>query len=447
MHIVCVGISHQTAPLALRERLAMSREQGEALLNDLHERYPNAELAVLSTCNRTEFYVARPLHGHPRIEQLVDYIAARHGVEPDALHDALYHFDNERAIRHLFRVACGLDSMIVGEQQIVGQIKEAYDAAQRAETAGRSVHRMFQLALATSKRVRRRTGIDAGRHSVAGAAVAFAQHLFDSVADKTVAMIGAGETAELTLERFRVLEPAKMIVVNRSADRAAKLAGQFGATAVGFDALDEALAEADVVISSTGASGPIVTAAAFRKVVKRRRYRPMFIVDIAVPRDFEAAVRDLINVYLFDLDDLQQAVADAADGRNTALSEAEQLVEQAVGECYALVQTGDVSDLIRRLRRRIHRLGDAETQRTINRLLAANPEEFESLLAEHTHRLVNKILHKPVNELGRGGSQQAALYATAIRRLFDIDEEDLSEPESTRRAAQERSIKQDRDES
>jgi len=445
MHIVCVGISHQTAPLALRERLAVPRDQTDALLTDLRERYPQAELAVLSTCNRTEFYVARPLHGHPRIEQMVDYIAARHDVEPTDLHEALYHFDNERAIRHLFRVACGLDSMIVGEQQIVGQIKEAYDAAQRAETAGRSIHRMFQLALATSKRVRGRTGIDAGRHSVAGAAVEFAQHLFDSVDDKTVLMIGAGETAELTLERFGAMRPRKLIVANRSRERAELLAGRYGATAVSIDSVDEALAEADVVISSTGASEPVVTAAVFRSVIKRRRYRPMFIVDVAVPRDFEPAVRDLANVYLFDLDDLQHAVIDASDGRTEALTEAELLVEQAVGECYALVQTGDVSDLIRRLRRQMHRIGRDETQRTINRLLAADPADFQQLLEEHTHRVVNKILHRPMSELGRGGSRQAALYATAIRRLFDLDEEDLSEPESTRPDAQQRSIQPDRD--
>jgi len=446
MHIVCVGISHQTAPLALRERLAMSREQGEALLNDLHERYPNAELAVLSTCNRTEFYVARPLHGHPRIEQLVDYIAARHGVEPDALHDALYHFDNERAIRHLFRVACGLDSMVVGEQQIVGQLKEAYDAAQRAETAGRSVHRMFQLALATSKRVRTQTGIDAGRNSVAGAAVEFAQHLFDSVADKTVLMIGAGEMASLTLDRFAAMNPKRMWIANRSFDRAAALAEQHGAEAVAFEALADRLAETDVVISSTGSREPIVTAKQFRKIIKRRKYRPTFIVDIAVPRDFDPAVRDLANVYLFDLDDLQKAVSDAATERADSLSDAETLVEQAVGECYALVQTGDVSDLIRRLRRQIHRIGEAETQRTINRLATADPKDYQRLLDEHTERLVNKILHKPMRELGQNGSKQAALYATAIRRLFSIDEEDLSEPESTSAQQQRKSLPTDRDE-
>lgn len=443
MHIVCVGISHQTAPVSLRERLAIDREDADRLLNELHRTYPQSELAILSTCNRTEFYVARPLHGHPRIEQLVEFIVTRHGVDRDQLHESLYHFDNEQAIRHLFRVACGLDSMVVGEQQIVGQLKQTYDLAQHAETAGRSIHRMFQLALATSKRVRSQTGIDAGRHSVAGAAVEFAQHLFDSVADKTVLMIGAGEMASLTLDRFAAMKPGRMWIANRSFDRAAQLAERHGGEAKPFDALDEHLAEADVVISSTGAQEPIVTVERFRKVLKQRRYRPTFIVDIAVPRDFDPAVRDLANVYLFDLDDLQRAVSDAATGRADALSDAEHLVEKAVGECYALVQTGDVSDLIRRLRGQLHGIGEAETHRTINRLLAADPQDYEHLLEEHTQRLINKILHKPMQELTKNGSKQAALYATAIRRLFDIDEEDLDEPESTAPNVQRRTLPTD----
>jgi glutamyl-tRNA reductase len=445
MHIVCVGISHQTAPVSLRERLAIDREDARRLLEELHAAYPQSELAILSTCNRTEFYVARPLHGHPRIEQLVEFVVARHGVNRDQLHESLYHFDNEQAIRHLFRVACGLDSMVVGEQQIVGQLKQAYDQAQHAETAGRSIHRMFQLALATSRRVRSQTGIDAGRHSVAGAAVEFAQHLFDSVADKTVLMIGAGEMASLTLDRFAAMKPGRLWIANRSFDRAAQLAEQHSAEAKPFDALDDHLVEADVVISSTGAREPVVTAKRFRKVLKRRRYRPTFIVDIAVPRDFEPAVRDLANVYLFDLDDLQRAVADAATGRADAFSDAENLVEQAVGECYALVQTGDVSDLIRRLRRQLHGIGEAETSRTVNRLLAADPKDFEDLLEEHTQRLINKILHKPLQQLGRSGSKQAALYATAIRRLFNVDEEDLDQPESTAPVDQRRPLPSDRD--
>ncbi len=441
MHLICVGISHHTAPLALREKLAMNRPQVDAALADLRDRYPDAELAILSTCNRTEVYAARPLHGHPRIEQVVQWLAHRHGVEPAELAPCLYHHDNERAIRHLFRVASGLDSMVVGESQIVQQVKQAYDAAQAAETAGRAVHRIFQAALSTSKRVRTQTSIGEGRLSVAGAAVEFARHLFDSLADKTVLAIGAGKMAELTVRHFQSLCPGRLIVVNRSAERAGELARRLDAEPIGLDRLDEALAAADVVISSTGSAEPILTRDRFKPLLKRRRFRPMFLIDIALPRDIEPSVGELANVYLYDLDDLQRAVAANQSDRHGAVAECEAMVEQAVGECYALVQTGDVSELIRRLRRQLHHLGEAESERTLHKLLDADPADFDRIVREHSQRLVNKILHKPLMELGRGGSQTAALYASALRRLFDLgDTEDLNPPERTGPASQRRSL-------
>jgi len=442
MHIVCVGISHQTAGVALRERLALGDEGVADMLAELRSWYPQAELAVLSTCNRTEVYVARPLHGHPRIEQIVDYLAHRHGVEPETLGEALYHYDNERAIRHLFRVAGGLDSMILGEDQIIGQVRTAYDAAQRAETAGRAIHRMFQLALAVGKRIRSRTDLGQAHRSVASAAVQFARHLFESLDDKTVLAIGAGETVELTVQHFAHWHPERLLVCNRSAERAEAIADRFGGEVAPFDQLDEQLAEADVVITATGASEPFLTVARFKAILRRRRFRPVFVIDLAVPRDAEPAVGDLPNVYLFDMDALQRAVAESAEAGPGALTEAEQIVEQTVGECYALVQQGDLSDLVRRLRRQIHRLGQTQNERTVNKLRAADPDEYERLVTEHTERLINRILHTPLSQLG-GDSRQAALYATALRRLFGLGDEDLNPPESTRPEDQQRNSTRD----
>jgi len=418
-----------------------------AALSELRGRYPQAELAVLATCNRTEVYVARPLHGHPRIEQVIDWLAERHGSSVEALSSMLYHFDNERAIRHLFRVACGLDSMVRGEHQIVSQVRQAYDAAQRAETAGKSMHRLFQQALSTSKRVRGATGLSDGRRSVAGAAVEFARHLFDEMSEKTVLAIGAGEMAKLTVRQFREARPGRLLVTNRTADRAAALAEATGGEPVAYEALDAHLEAADVVISSTGSSRPILTEPRLRALMRRRRHRPVFLIDIAVPRDVDPAAGDLPNVYLFDLDDLQRAVETNAGDEAGAMAEAERLVEQSVGECYALVQTGDVYELIRRLRRRLHNAGAAENARTVNKLrgagVEADEQRAEAIVAEHTHRLINKILHRPLVELARGDSRTAALYATALRRLFDLDEEDHAPPESTAPSAQQRQVERE----
>ncbi len=433
MHILCVGISHHTAPVALRERLAVGRTEIGAMLTEMREAYPQTELAILSTCNRTEIYLARPLHGHPRIEQIVKDLAARAGSTDQDLMPAIYHFDNERAIRHLYRVTSGLDSMVMGESQIVSQVKEAYDAAQAAETAGKAIHRMFQMALATSKQARSETGVGEGRLSVASVAVQFAGHLFETLTGKCVLAIGAGEMTELALRHFRAEGAGDTVITSRTIENARALAQRIEGRAEPYDQLDDLLVDADVIISSTGSTEPIVTTDQLKKVMKRRKYRPLFVIDLAVPRDFAPGSGDLANVYLFNLDDLQQVAATNASERQAVLSEAEMIVEQAVGETYALVQTGDAGDLIRRLRRQMHNLGREESERTIRKLLSAETEDYDKILDEHTHRLINKILHRPVSELSRGGSKQAALYATALRRLFDAEAEDLEVPETAPR--------------
>lgn len=438
MHLICVGISHHTAPVALRERLALPRRRADQLLTDLAQRFDQAELAVLSTCNRTELYVARPLHGHPRIEELVDELCTMAGASADELMPVIYHYDNERAIRHLFKVTAGLDSMVVGENQIVSQVKEAYDAAQRAETAGRAIHRVFQLALATSKRVRNATGVGEGRVSVAGVAVEFAGHLFETLCGKRVLAVGAGEMSELAIRAFAAQGATELVTTSRTLANAEQLADRAGGVARPFDDLAAHLAGADVVITSTGADEPIVNAAMMKRVMKRRRHRPIFVIDLAVPRDFDPAAGDLANVFLFNLDDLHRAVGTHTAARGEAIGEAESIIEQAVGEAYALIQSGDVNDMIRRLRRQLHGFGQAESQRTLSKLAGADSEEFDRILAEHTHRLINKILHRPISELNRGTSAQAALYAAALRRLFDADAEDLELPERTARDRQNR---------
>jgi len=434
MHIVCVGLSHRTAPVELRERVALGSDEVAAALRELRSRYGATELALLSTCNRTELYMARPLHGHPRVSEAIAWLAERSGLDDAALAPVTYHHDNEKAVRHLMRVASGLDSMVVGETQVLGQIKRAYELAQEAEAIGAVLHEVFRAALSTAKRVRRETGIDTGRTSVASVAVDFARHLFHEFADKTIAAIGVNEMTKLALRQFAALSPRRIVVCNRTASAGEALAARFGGEAVGLDRLDELLIEADVVISSTGAAAPIVTAERFRGLLRRRRFRPIFVIDIAVPRDFEPAVGDLANVYLYDMDDLQRAIADQMAARNGQVSACDALIEQAVAACYTAIQTEDYAELIRTLRQRLHEFGELEQQRTLGKLRqAADETARQRVLTEHTHRLVQKILHRPLSALGRGDAVEAAMYATALRRLFELDgAEDFEPPETTR---------------
>lgn len=432
MHLLCVGLSHQTAPVALREKVAFNDAAAEAALRDLQNLFPGAEIALLSTCNRTEFYIARPLHAHPRVEEIIGYVADARGVTMDQLAEVIVHNDNERTVRHLMRVAGGLESMVLGEYQILAQVKHAYDLAQRCGTVGKVLHKVFQSALATAKRVRNETRIGAGRTSVSSAAVDFARHLFHRFDDKTLLCIGAGKMTELTLQHFLELRPKGVMICNRSMDKARLLAEQYHGEAVEYAQLDDHLVAADLVITSTGSQEPIVTAAQFKGLLKRRRFRPLIIIDIAVPRDFEAEVGDLANVYLYNLDDLQRAIAEGMSQRSGEVAACELIIEQAVAECYDSVQSVDFADLIRQLRHQLQEIGEMEAGRTLNKLRTADPAEYERIVAEHTNRLINKILHRPLSELGRSGSTQAAMYATALRRVFELEGpsgEDLARPE------------------
>lgn len=431
MHLLCIGVSHQTARVDLRERLAMNDDQAADLLRQIRQQYPQAEAAVLSTCNRTEIYLARPLHGHPRYEEIVQLLAQTRGVQDAQLQPVIYHHDGTAAIEHLFRVTCGIESMVLGESQIVGQVKHAYELAQSSGSVGRSLHRMFQTALSVSKAARTTTRIGEGQLSIGSVAVAFARHLFQRFDNKTILMLGAGEMGELALRHFIEERPARLLICNRSTSRAEDLANRHQGQVVAYDQLDDHLIAADLVISSTGAEHAIVSAQRYQTIARQRRHRPLFIIDLAIPRDFDPEINADDDVFLYNIDDLQQAVAEHHDQRSEQVESCRQLIDEAVRSCYTQIQSVDFAELIRVLREQMHAIGDQENQRTLSRLIASDPDAAEEILAEHTHRLVNKILHRPLRELGRLDSTQAAMYATALRRLFDLDiNEDLNPPES-----------------
>jgi glutamyl-tRNA reductase len=435
MRLVMVGLNHRTAAVEVRERVACAADAAAALIRQLTAVWPVAEAVVLSTCNRTELYLVRPTHQPPSFADLVDLLAGRAGLDAGAMQGHCIHREQKEAVRHLFRVACGFDSMVVGEPQILGQVKRAYEMACVAGTAGPVMHKVFQQAIALAKRVRAQTGVAAGRVSVGSAAVDFARRIFDRFDDKVILGIGAGEMAKLTLRHLQGLRPRRLWVCNRSLDHARTLVEHVGVPAEGggarpWDDLDKLLVEADVVVSSTGSAQPILTAERFGPLITQRRRRPIFLIDIALPRDVEPGVGSLPNVYLYNIDDLRQVAAAAAQSRGDAAEACESLINDAAERCMLEVERRDVGVLIRKLRQQLNDLAEAEKQRTLRKLSPHLRENgaaavMEKTLDEHAHRLINKILHVPLSQLHQAhGQATTAFHAAALRRLFDLHETD-----------------------
>ena len=429
MRLLMLGINHRTADVRLRERLVLEGDRLEALFERFRSDYPFAELVVLSTCNRTELYVARATHEPPAAEDLRCLLAATCDVPADAITGATIHREQDQALGHLFRVAGGLESMVLGEAQILGQVKRAYDLANTARAVGPVMHRVFQQATATAKKVRQQTGIDSGRLSIGSVAVDFARQVFDSFADKTVVGLGAGEIGKLALSHLKAQQPAKLWVTSRTLERAADLAraldldpARGGARAI--EDLDELLVEADVLVTCAASADALLDAARFKPIARRRRNRPLFIIDLALPRNVNEDVAALTNVYLYNLDDLQQVVTKTAHERQAEAQRCLPVINDAVQACLRDIQHRDIGQLIRALRGRLLAMGEAETQRLCEKLdRAGDDEERKALLEQHTHRLINKILHLPLSKLdSRQPDAPLGFYAAALRRLFDLDQ-------------------------
>jgi glutamyl-tRNA reductase len=438
MRLILLGISHRTAPVQLRERLALDAGACDALLARFHALYPRAELVALSTCNRIELYVARGAHEAPSLDELAALLAEVCGVEAPAVAAAAIRQENQEAVAHLFRVCAGLDSMVLGEPQILGQVKRAYGSCVARGTVGPALHRLFQQAAATGKRIRTDTGIDAGRVSLGSIAVDFARQVFDRFDDKTVVGIGAGEMAKLVLGHLCAARPGRLWITNRSSPRARELADRLGLAAPRggvrpFEGLDDLLVEADIVVTATAAAAPILTVERFRPLLRRRRGRPLFVIDLAVPRDAEPALTELPNVYLYNLDDLREVAARTHEARGDEARAAEALILPAVQVCMAQLQNQDLGQLIRALRSRLHGLGEVERQRMLRKLAALPPQQLHDdlprLLEEYTQRVVNKVLHLPLAQLDRRQTDAPlGMYAAALRRLFALETGTSMEP-------------------
>jgi glutamyl-tRNA reductase len=422
--LLLLGLNHQTAPLDVREKLAFSDARRREAIAEFCRRFDSCELVILSTCNRVELYAARAVHGHPRIEELTEFLAEFHSIPADAFKGHLYAYSEHEAVEHLFKVASSLDSMVLGETQILGQVRESYAVSQELLATGGTLNPLFQRAIAVGKRVMNETALNEGRLSVASVAVDYARRIFDHFDDKTVLCIGAGKMAGLALRGFEGLSPHRLLVCNRDPEKAAVLAREFNGAHVPFEAMESHLTAADIVISSTGAQRPIITRRQFDGLLKQRRYRPIFLIDIALPRDVEASVGELENVYLYNLDDLQQVVAATQTQRKDAVEAARGIVAEQVQQFALWHRAHELGPVIDRLYKRYHELAQVELDRTLSKLPGVSPAE-RAHLEDLARRIVNKLLHDPIRTLREsdGLHVPTAQYLHAMEKLFQLKDE------------------------
>jgi glutamyl-tRNA reductase len=411
--LVCVGLSHHTAPLDVRERLALPDERQTELLQAMAQA--PAEALLISTCNRVELYVVGPgtdLHERTRTALAG---AAGHDLAP-----FLYSHHGEAAVLHLFRVAASLDSMVLGEPQILGQVKDAFEQAQRLGAARGELARICGAAFGSAKRVRTETELGRAATSMASAAVEMARHVFDGLDGKTVLLVGAGEMAELSGKHLVAAGAAKVLVANRTFERAEALAASLRGQAVPFDRLEESLVLADVVVCTTASPKPVITRENVSRVLKPRKHRPLFLVDLAVPRDVEPEVQTLDGVYAFDVDDIQKVIAENQAARAAAAGRAEVVVAEEVARYIRQRAVREQVPVLAQLRARAEQIRRAELERAIGNLPAPLTADQVRVIEAMTSAIVNKMLHQPTAKLRAVQAGESEL-ADAAAELFGLD--------------------------
>jgi glutamyl-tRNA reductase len=422
MKVQMVGCSHHHSSVALRERLAFGAAQVGPALDGLRERFPRSEAVLLSTCNRVEIYTAsEDPEAAPSHEQVVQFMADFHGLPIYEIFDDLFERTGEDAVRHLFMVAASLDSMVVGEPQILAQVKQAYEMAKDRQSAGPLTHGIFQAAVRVAKRVASETTLHQRRVSIPSVAVCdFAAQIFERFDDKEVLVIGAGEMAEETLRYLQDEGAHHVAVVNRSHERARELAVRWQGRDVAWERLPDELARADLVIGTTGAAEPVVTLPMFRGIEPARYQRPLVILDLAIPRDFEPAIGDRLGVYLYSIDDLQAAAAKNRDERDHELPAAIHIVEEETSRFMAELHHRATAPIIKRLREGWQQPKEDELKRLLNKLPNLD-ERSRAEIEQAFDRLINKLLHPPLESL-RSESQQGPPHGLleALKRLFQL---------------------------
>ena len=428
--IVSIGTSHHIAPIEFREKLAFSEAQLTEAIQHLRESYLVQETVILSTCNRVEVYAAaNSVHTtDAATKMLVEFLSRYHRISLESLKKWTYLHHNLETIRHLFRVTTSLDSMVVGESQILGQAKDAYDASREAGGAGTILNRLFTKAFSVGKRIRSETTIATGAVSISYAAVELAKKIFNTLEGKTVAIVGAGEMSELTAKHLVSNGVSNVIVANRTYERAVKIAERFNGTPLPYNSDLNFLIDADIVISSTNAPDYLIKRRPLANIMRRRKHRYMFLIDIAVPRDIEPDVNKIDHAFLYNIDDLEAVVASNLKDRQQEAARAEQIVTEEAKRFYDQLQIFQVNPTIKALHQQFREIADTELQACFYKASLSDQQAAD--VASMTQAIVKKLLHHPMKNLRcavNDGNADHGQYVQALQELFalDVKDEDL----------------------
>jgi len=416
MHLVAFGLNHQTAPLEVREKLAFSAEALPEALGRLLDSHAAQEAAIISTCNRTEIYCSCP---DPL--RAIAWLAQYHDLTPEQVAPYLYRMDASEAARHAFRVTSGLDSMVLGETQILGQFKDAVRIAQEAGALGPQLNALFQRAFSVAKEVRSKTAVGANSVSMSAAAVKLAEQIFPSIGELNILFIGAGEMIELVATHFAARQPALIAVANRTLERGRALAERFGGQALSLSDLSDVLPRFDVVITSTASQLPLVGKGMVERAIKARRHRPMFMLDMAVPRDIEPEVGQLADVFLYTVDDLASVVEVGREARQVAATEAESIIVARVAEFSQWLKQREIVPLIRALRDEGERMRRHVLEAAKKQLERGEP--VEKVLEALSIQLTNKLMHAPTQALSARTGVDSDALVQAVARVYHLHPE------------------------
>ena len=417
MRLQILGLNHNTAPVEIREQVVFAGDEVGRAVVRLAEIDGVAEAVLLSTCNRTEFYVLTSDEGRERIQ---DWLHDERDLDP-VFKESLFTLHSDDAIRHIFRVACGLDSMVLGEPQILGQLKDAFRDAQQAGTVGKQLSRLFQHTFSVAKKVRTDTEIGANPVSVASAAVRLAQQFFAGFGQHTALLVGAGVTIELVARHLQAKGLGRLFVANRDVDRARRLASKFGGYAVPLSELDGTLPEADILVTSTASPEPIITREQVEAAMATRKHKPVFAVDIAVPRDIAPDVAELSDVYLFTIDDLQKVIQEGQSSREAAAIDANRILDEEIARYLNIERAKQVSPVIAALREHGQSIRDEVLRDAIRRL--DRGVDSREVIEFATASLMKKLLHHPSVRLREAGEASEGEIIAATRALFGIDKD------------------------
>ena len=417
MSLLSLGISHQTAPVDIRERVAVPDDTLREALTDLHKFAKLEETSIVSTCNRTEIYCRQDSGESKRI---MEWLCGYKDIHKDDLAPFLYTHPNQHAVNHAFRVASGLDSMVLGESQILGQMKTAFSTAHQEGKTGKILNRLFQQSFSVAKKVRTETAIGANAVSVAYAAVNLAKQIFTKLADQRVLMIGAGETITLAAQHLQSQGVSQFTIANRTLERGMDLAKSLNGRAVELTDLSDELIDSEIVISSTASTLPLVGKGMIESTLKKRKNKRMFLVDLAVPRDIEPEVAKLRNVYLYTVDDLREVVSENMDSRKRAAEHAEKIINTQTGQFIQWLSNLDHEPLMRALRAKTLDLSNSELEKSLRRIQAGDQPEL--VLKQFAHAISHKFLHQPTTEINGSNDEQ---ILSAARKLFGLNQADV----------------------